>query len=241
MTQTLAAAPEDWQRGLAVVAHPDDLEYCSVVPEWTSAGRVISYLIVTRGEAGIGAIAPADAVLIRAAEQRKSAELAGVDLVEYLSYPDGVIQPSLELRRDIASAIRRHRPDVVITLNHHQNFRSGAWNSPDHRVVGCAVLDAVLDAGNRWIFPELAGEGLEPWGGVRYAFVASSPQAGHAVDITRTFDTAVACLAQHHAYLDSLGPGDPMSDPATLLRRKAERVGARYNGRLAVALEVIPY
>jgi LmbE family N-acetylglucosaminyl deacetylase len=241
MTQTLAAAPEDWQRGLAVVAHPDDLEYCGVVPEWTSAGRVISYLIVTRGEAGIAALEPADAVLTRAAEQRKSAELAGVDLIEYLDYPDGVIQPSLALRRDIAAAIRRQRPEVILTLNHHQNFRSGAWNSPDHRVVGSAVLDAVLDAGNRWIFPELAEDGLEPWGGVRYAFVASSPLAGHAVDITRTFDQVVACLCQHRTYLDSLGPEDPMGDPATLLRRKAERVGARYNGQLGVALEVIPY
>src|SRR5437588_441241 len=190
MTQTLLPAPEDWRRGLAVVAHPDDIEYCGVVPEWTSAGREVSYLIATHGEAGIGSLEPAEAARIRDAEQRKSAKLAGVECVEYLDYPDGVVQASLGLRRDIAAAIRQHRPDVLITLNHHENFRSGARNSPDHRTVGGAALDAVLDAANRWAFPELAGAGLAPWGGVRYAFVASSPQAGHAVDITKTFDQA---------------------------------------------------
>jgi LmbE family N-acetylglucosaminyl deacetylase len=241
MTQTLLPAPEDWRRGLAVVAHPDDIEYCGVVPAWTSAGREVSYLIVTHGEAGIDSVEPAEAARIRDGEQRKSAKLAGVESVAYLDYPDGVVQGSLGLRRDIAAAIRRYRPDVLITLNHHENFRSGARNSPDHRAVGGAALDAVLDAANRWTFPELAGAGLAPWGGVRYAFVASSPQAGHAVDITSTFGLAVRCLSEHHTYLESLGPDNPMSDPAVLLRGKAERVGARFGGRLGVAFEVIPY
>src|SRR5690349_18191487 len=102
MTQTLLPAPEDWHRGLAVVAHPDDIEYCGVVPEWTSAGREVSYLIATHGEAGIDAVEPAEAARIRDGEQLKSAKLAGVESVEYLDYQDGVIQGSLGLRRDIA-------------------------------------------------------------------------------------------------------------------------------------------
>lgn len=57
----------------------------------------------------------------------------------------------------------RHRPDILITLNYHERWRSGDWNSPDHRNVGIAALDAATDAGNRWIFPELLEQGLEPW------------------------------------------------------------------------------
>src|SRR5690242_21215009 len=113
MTQTLLPAPGDWHRGLAVVAHPDDIEYCGVVPQWTSAGREVSYLIATHGEAGIDSVEPAEAARIRDAEQRKSAKLAGVESVEYLDCPDGVVQASLGLRRDIAAAIRRYRPDVL--------------------------------------------------------------------------------------------------------------------------------
>ena len=154
---------EDWQRGLAVVAHPDDLEYgvASVIAKWTSEGKEFTYLLATRGEAGIDAMHPDETRRVRTQEEIDSAKVVGVDTVEFLDYPDGMVEYGLTLRRDIARAIRRHKPDVVVTSNFEMRFRGGNTNQSDHRAVGLATLDASRDAGNRWVFTELNEEGLE--------------------------------------------------------------------------------
>ncbi len=156
-------------------------------------------------------MAPERAGPLREAEQRAGAAEVGVHTVEFLDHPDGVIEYGVPLRRDLALAIRRHRPELIITLNHHDGWGVGSWNTPDHRAVGRAVLDAAADAGNRWIFPEL--EGVEPWGGVRWVAVAGSPHGTHAVDISAHLDRAVASLAAHRAYLAALGDEPPSSKP----------------------------
>lgn len=239
--EALLPAPEDWERGLVVVAHPDDVEYSGAVAEWTKAGREIAYLIATRGEAGIQTMDPVRAAAVREQEQRRGGAVVGVDRIDYLDHPDGMVHDTLALRRQITEAVRRFRPEVLVTLNYHERFNSGVWNCADHRIVGRSALDAILDAGNRWIFPELAEAGCAPWDGVRYAFVASSPCATHAVDISQTLDLAVQSLAAHHEYLAALGPENPMSDPDSLLRDKADRIGRRFGGRPAASFEVIDF
>jgi LmbE family N-acetylglucosaminyl deacetylase len=236
MSDHLQPFLEEFERGLAVVAHPDDLEYggAAAIARWTAQGRHIAYLLATRGEAGIDTLPPAECGPLREAEQRASAAEVGVDVVEFLDHPDGLITYGVPLRRDIAAAIRRHRPDVVITVNHHDTFPGGHYNMADHRVVGQAALDAVRDAANRWLFPE-AGE---PWSGVRQVLVLASPLAGHAVDVEEHFDRGVASLRAHKAYLEALG--GPMADPETFLRQAAEEAAARLPGaRLATAFQVI--
>ncbi|TQM35398.1 PIG-L deacetylase family protein [Pseudonocardia cypriaca] len=229
--------PEEFERGLAVVAHPDDLEYggAAAIARWTAQGRHIAYLLVTRGEAGIDTLPPAECGPLREAEQRAAAAEVGVDVVEFLDHPDGLVTYDVPLRRDIAAAIRRHRPDVVITVNHHDTFPGGHFNMADHRTVGLATLDAVRDAANRWLFPEVG----EPWSGVRQALVLASPLAGHAVDVEEHFERGVASLRAHKAYLEALG--GPMADPEQFLREAAEDAAARFPGsRLATAFQVIP-
>ncbi|HSK57499.1 MAG TPA: PIG-L family deacetylase, partial [Actinomycetospora sp.] len=108
--------------------------------------------------------------------------------------------------RDLAREIRRARPELVVVTNHHETFGPGRWNSADHRAVGRATLDAVADAGNAWIFPELVDEGFEPWPGVRRIAVAHSPQPTHAVDATKWREAAVASLSEHREYLAALDP-----------------------------------
>jgi LmbE family N-acetylglucosaminyl deacetylase len=178
----LLPVPENWNTALAVVAHPDDLEYggASAIARWTSQGKTVTYLIVTRGEAGLDAISPEVAGPMREAEQRQSARVVGVERVEFLAHPDGLIEYGVPLRRDIAGAIRQYRPDVVITGNYHPTWSDGRLNSADHRAVGPAVLDAVQDAGNRWVFPEQLQTGLQPWSGVHWILVASPPAPTHA-------------------------------------------------------------
>jgi LmbE family N-acetylglucosaminyl deacetylase len=236
MVEDYQPFPEDFARGLAVVAHPDDLEYggAAAIARWTAQGRHITYLLATSGEAGIDTLPPAECGPLREAEQRAAAAAVGVDVVEFLNHPDGLISYGIPLRRDIAAAIRRHRPEVVITINHHETFSGGHLNIADHRVVGQAAIDAVRDAANRWLFPEVG----EPWSGVRQVLVLASPRSGHAVDVEEVFDRGVASLRAHKAYLAALG--GEMGDPGRFLRESAEEAAARLPGaRLATAFEVI--
>jgi LmbE family N-acetylglucosaminyl deacetylase len=228
----------DVGRVLAVVAHPDDLEYgaAAAVARWTDAGHEVVYLLVTKGEAGIDGMDPAEAGPAREAEEVASAAVVGVSTVDFLDHRDGVIEYGVGLRRDIAGAIRRHRPDTLLLFNHHETWVPGRLNSPDHRNVGRAALDAVGDAANRWIFPDLG----MPAHHVRLALVAGSPAATHAVDVTGFVDRAVASLAEHTAYLQGLGDG-PMSDPE-FVRVFLEGTGQRLRGAgAAVAFEVFEF
>ncbi|GAA2565524.1 PIG-L deacetylase family protein [Pseudonocardia hydrocarbonoxydans] len=229
--------PEDWTRALAVVAHPDDLEYggAAAVARWTASGKDVRYLLVTRGEAGIDTLPPAECGPLREAEQRAAAAAVGVEVVEFLDHPDGLITYGVPLRRDIAAAIRRHRPELVVTGNFRETWPGDVgMNMADHMATGRAVVDAVRDAANRWLFTD-AGE---PWSGVRWVAVAASPRNSHAVDVGAHFDRGVASLAAHRAYLDALG-GD-MADPEGFLRPMAEADGARLPGAtLATAFELI--
>ncbi|MFO7280914.1 MAG: PIG-L deacetylase family protein [Thermoanaerobacterales bacterium] len=229
--------PEDWERALAVVPHPDDLEYggAAAVAAWTRAGKHVAYLLLTRGEAGIDSMPPEECARVRTAEQIASAAVVGVTDVEFLDHRDGMLTYGLDLRRDIAAAIRRHRPELVVAVNHRETYGGTFLNMADHRIAGQATIDAVRDAGNRWVFPELLDAGLEPWGGVRHLAVIASPQPTHAVDVTDTFDLGVESLRRHAAYLAGLG--DP--DPEAFLRANAEATAERFDGRLGVAFELL--
>jgi LmbE family N-acetylglucosaminyl deacetylase len=222
---------------LAVVAHPDDLEYgaAAAVARWTRAGVPVAYLLVTRGEAGIDGMAPEKAGPVREEEERASAAVVGVETVEFLDHADGRIENTLRLRRDIAAAIRRHRPDTLLLFNHRELWNASSVNSPDHRAAGSAALDAVGDAANRWIFPDL----LDAPHRVTTALVSGSPLATYALDVRDTVDLAVASLAEHRAYLDGLGD-HAMSDPE-VVRMFLDQVGTRFGGTPSVAFEVFRF
>ncbi|MFI8288066.1 PIG-L deacetylase family protein [Streptomyces sp. NPDC085614] len=237
--------PGDWRRALAVVAHPDDLEYgcAAAVAAWTDSGKEVVYALATRGEAGIDSLDPATCGPLREREQRASAEVVGVSTVEFMDHRDGIITYGLDLRRDIAAAIRRHRPELVITLNHRDTWGpavGGAWNTPDHVAVGRATLDAAGDAGNRWIFPELTAQGLEPWNGVRWVAVAGSNTPTHAVDATQGLERSIRSLLCHRSYIEALTDQDPEEYCRTFLTAGARRAAERFGGRPAVAFEVFP-
>ncbi|GAA2297511.1 PIG-L family deacetylase [Streptomyces kunmingensis] len=236
----LEPMPDDWTRALAVVAHPDDLEYgcAAAIAAWTDAGREVTYVLATRGEAGIDTLAPDTCGPLREREQRAGAAVVGVDTVEFLDHKDGVVEYGTALRRDIAAAIRRHRPELVITLNHRDTWGGVAWNTPDHVAVGRATLDAAGDAGNRWIFPELTERGLEPWDGVRWVAVAGSAQPTHAVDATAGLERSVRSLLAHRTYIEALTDEDPETYCRTFLTQNAQAAADRFGGKPAVAFEV---
>ena len=222
---------EDWERALAVVAHPDDLEFGSAaaIARWTGQGKHVTYSLLTSGEAGIDGMHPDESRRVREAEQRESAEIVGVGGVEFLGLPDGVLEYGVPLRRVIAKEVRRHRPDVVLTNNFRPTWDGATLlNQADHMVTGQATLDAVRDAANRWVFADLADEGLEPWSGVRQVWAAGSPDSKHAVDVTDTYDTGMESLRAHGAYLRGLGNFDPTQFLESFMRRAGTRLGVRY-------------
>ncbi|MEP7020712.1 MAG: PIG-L deacetylase family protein [Pseudonocardiales bacterium] len=232
---------EDWTSALAIVAHPDDLEYgtAAAIARWTAQGKRVDYCLATSGEAGIDAMSPQEAGPLREQEQRASAAIVGVTEVDFLGYPDGVLEYGLPLRRDIARAVRRSRPDVVITGNYHATWGPGALNQADHIALGRAVLDGVRDAANRWVFRDLLDEGLNPWH-VAQVLVAGGTQTTHGVDVSEHFAKGVASLEAHAAYLEGLGD-NAMSDPQEFLEAVARATGTRLGVTFAVAFEVINF
>ena len=228
--------PEDWDRAVAVVAHPDDLEYgvASAVARWTGQGKSVTYLLATRGEAGIAGRSPDEVGPLRMEEERRSAAVVGVSTVQFLDHPDGLVEYGIPLRRDLVAAFRRLQPEVVITMSFDLTWgEDGPVNHADHRAVGLAVLDACRDAANEWVFPE-AGPRCT---GLRDAYVASVGNPTHYADVTATIGEGIASLREHRAYLDGLG-GD--FDPDEFLRNMAGYVGLGAGCEYAVAFRRYP-
>jgi LmbE family N-acetylglucosaminyl deacetylase len=228
--------PEDWSHAVAVVAHPDDLEYgaASAVARWTGQGKTVSYVLVTSGEVGIDGLDPAECGPLREAEERAGAAAVGVTHVEFLGLPDGQLVEGIELRRAIAGAIRRLQPDIVLTMSFDLTWGPGGpVNHADHRAVGIAAVDAVRDAANRWLFPDLG----PPWSGVGATYVAAARDTTHYVDVTDTIDAAVTSLRAHQAYIDGLG-GE--FDPDAFLRTNAAGTGSEVGCAYATTFRAIP-
>jgi LmbE family N-acetylglucosaminyl deacetylase len=148
-----------------------------------------------------------------------------------------VLEYGVALRSSIAAVVRRLRPEIVITNNFRETWDGETLNQADHIAVGRATLDAVRDAGNRWIFADqLAGGSLEPWGGVRQVWAAGSPNARHGVDTTTSFELGVASLEAHQAYIDGLGWPD--FDAREFLESVARPTGSRLGATFGTSFEV---
>lgn len=191
---------------MVIVAHPDDAEFmvAGTVAKWTRLGCEVTYVIVTKGDKGSDdpAMTPARLTVIREAEQRAAGAVLGVRNFEFLGYDDGYLQPTLELRRDLARLIRRHRPECVVCFDPTNRFVSGNYvNHPDHRASGDAAIDAVFPtARDRLTFPELLVDGLEPHK-VKQLWMGNPAQANVWVDIEDTLDLKRQALECHPSQL----------------------------------------
>jgi LmbE family N-acetylglucosaminyl deacetylase len=228
-------------RVLVIVAHPDDVDFgaAGTVATWTDAGIDVSYCIVTDGDAGgsDAAISRADMAKLRQAEQTAAAQQVGVRDLHFLGYPDGRVEATLNLRKDLARVIRMLRPNRVVCPSPERFYARPGASHPDHRAVGSAALDAVYpDARNPFAFPELLEqENLAAWT-VPEVWISASPIPTHFVDITRTFDRKMAALRSHASQI---------SDPDGLEKRlrgwttqTAEQAGLPA-GHLAEAFQVL--
>ena len=209
---------------LCVAAHPDDIEFtvAGSVARWTREGREVTFCLVTTGGAGTNEHTPSSDGLIpiRERESREAARILGVKDVIFLGYQDGVLEPTVPLRRDLTRVIRRCRPDVVVCGDPTVRYYGNEYmNHPDHRAASSAALDAVFpSAETRAIFPELLTEGLEPWK-VKEVWISGAMPPDAWIDVGDTLETKCAALKAHRS---QVGPGEWVEP---LLRSWAERDG----------------
>ncbi|MDO5736660.1 MAG: PIG-L family deacetylase [Propionibacteriaceae bacterium] len=189
--------PTDWRTALVLVPHPDDPEYgmAAAVHRWTSEGKRVIYTLATSGEAGIEGMPPEECGPVREDEQRRSAAHVGVDVVEFLGFPDSQLVNDEALRAAVHAAIERHHPEVIITIYTGEEYGPGMPNQSDHINFGNTVAQVVAERG-----------GL---------LFETAPSGEHTVELEcEDVEAAVASLAEHEQYLSVLDPGTPVAEQA---------------------------
>lgn len=190
------------KRAMVIVAHPDDAEFtmAGTVALWARAGCAVCYVLCTRGDRGSNdpAVTPWDLARLRAREQQTACDILGVQELVMLDHPDGTLEPTIALRRDLTREIRRFRPEVVLTGDPSIRFYGdGYLNHPDHRAAASAALDAVYpSAETRYVFPELLAAGLEPHR-VHAVYIHGSHEPNVWVDISSVLDLKLQALSAH--------------------------------------------
>lgn len=218
------------ERAMIIYAHPDDIEFgvAGTAALWAKNGSEVTYVVITDGnvgshETGMTAEKLAE---IRRAEQTAAAKTAGASCI-YLGYHDGLLQPTLELRKKLVRLIRRHKPNVVICGDPTLFFPSDTYiNHPDHRAAAQAALDAVFPAAEMpLLYPDLDEEGLDPHK-VNYVYI-SRPVSGpnYYIDITETIDVKIEALRQHAS---QLGEWDPTERLKKWNSETGKQVGFQY-------------
>lgn len=211
---TSAASDPPLSRVLAVTAHPDDVDFGAAgsVAGWTAAGVEVTYCVVTDGDAGgfDAEVDRADIPGIRQEEQRAAARAVGVGEVVFLGFPDGRLEPTMELRRELSRVIRQVRPDRVVSQSPERNYNRIFASHPDHLAAGEAALCAVYpDSRNPFAHPELAAAGLEPHS-VSEVWMMGGPDPDVFVDITGHIEAKLAALRSHASQLPDPEAIDPM-------------------------------
>ena len=187
------------ERALVITAHPDDSEFgaAGTVARLVRDGAEVTYCIVTNGNKGSSdrTMTPERLAAIRAEEQRNAARVLGVARVEFLGYPDGEVEDTRDLRRDVSRQIRKWRPDLVIAQNPHRTYNLGASHR-DHRITAGVVLDCVYPlARDHMAFPELLPE-FEPHK-VRQVYLMQWENPHVVVDISDVMDLKMKALSCH--------------------------------------------
>jgi LmbE family N-acetylglucosaminyl deacetylase len=213
---------------LVVVAHPDDAEFMAAgtLAKWAREGKEVNYVVCTAGDKGTSDpnLSPSVLAEIRRKEQREACDRVGANELVFLGYEDGVLQNTLQLRRDVVRMIRRFRPDVVVCQDPTSRWSAqGYLNHADHRAAGDATLDAVYpSARDPHVFPDLLSEGLEPHK-VREVYVGGTNQPDVWIDVSETIDVKIHALRAHES---QVGPAvRPNRDMEKFIRERLAQVG----------------
>ena len=224
---------EKFYRGMVVVAHADDAEFgCSgTVAKLCAEGWEMVYVMCTDGSKGSSdrEVTEEELATTRREEQINAGKVLGLKDVVFLDYPDSYLQPTLDLRKDIAREIRRYQPDVLICQYPMRNLDGGfGVGHPDHLAAGEAALSAVFPtARDHMTFPDLLEDGFEPHK-VAEVWVMGHPEPDHYVDITDNVNTAVNAIAAHVSQVDGRSADQMMERMQEWRRRTGVGRGMQY-------------
>jgi LmbE family N-acetylglucosaminyl deacetylase len=225
---------------MSIHAHPDDQEFtvAGTLAKWARLGCTVVSVIVTSGDAGSNDPArdekyKPELAHLREAEQQAANAVLGIQETVFLHYPDGVLEPTLALRKDLTRQIRRFKPEVVVTGDPtHRFFGSDYVNHPDHRAAASAACDAVFpSAGTRLIFTDLLAEGFEPHD-VKRLYLQGSEDPNTWVDIHASLDAKIAALKKHASQIGDF-------DVDKEMRAWAKDTGKKKGLRAAEAYKVM--
>jgi LmbE family N-acetylglucosaminyl deacetylase len=230
---------EALKKALVVVAHPDDVDFgtAGTIAFLTNHGVDVAYCLVTSGDAGgdDSTHTREERSAIRESEQTAAAKEVGVTNLTFLRWPDGQVEPTLALRREISRVIRTHQPDLVITQSPERNFERIYASHPDHLATGEATLCAVYpDARNPHAFPELLEEGFAPHAVSEVWLGGFTPTM--VIDITKTFDQKFAALSQH---VSQVGGREGLEKMLKTWSRLTAKNAGMKKGKLAEGFRVV--
>ncbi len=221
-------------------AHPDDQEFtvAGTLARWAKAGCEIVSVVITSGDSGSNdprydASYKSRLARLREAEQRDANRLLGVQETVFLGYPDGELEPTLALRKDLTRIIRKYKPEVAVTGNPDGWFYGDDYvNHPDHRAAAQAACAAVFpSAGTRLIFTELLSEGYLPHN-VKKLYVHGVDKPDTWVDIADSLDIKIQALKKHASQMGTL-------DVDKLLREWAKEEASGQPLKYAEAFKVM--
>jgi LmbE family N-acetylglucosaminyl deacetylase len=212
------------ERAMFIYAHPDDIEFsvAGTAAKWAKHGCEVTYVVITDGNVGSHdeAMTREKLAQIRRTEQQAAAEVAGAKRCLFLGHDDGLLEPTLELRKELVQLIRIHKPNIVVCGDPTLYFRGERINHPDHRAAAKAAIDAVFPASEmRLLYSEFEADGITPHQ-VNYVYVATNDEANYYVDITESVDTKLEALRQHKSQLKDW-------DPTERIKGRAETVGKK--------------
>jgi LmbE family N-acetylglucosaminyl deacetylase len=205
---------------MSIHAHPDDQEFSigGTLAKWAKAGCEIISVVITSGDSGSndpskGADYKPELARLRETEQLAANEVLGITQTVFLRHPDGELEPTMELRRELTRLIRKYKPDVVLAGNPEAWFYGSEYvNHPDHRAAARAACEAVFpSAGSRLMFADLLAEGLEPHE-VKRLYVHGVDNPDTWVDISETIDIKVEALGKHASQINPAEVGKWMRD-----------------------------
>lgn len=215
------------KRAMAIFAHPDDIEFgcAGTLIRWIRAGAVVCYVLCTSGDVGIDdvSLTREEVIEIRERESRQAAKIAGAAEIVFLGEPDGLLQPTLELRKKLVREIRRFRPEVVVCADPTVVWSGENYiNHPDHRAAATAALDAVFPAaGQPHLFQELEQEGLKAHK-TRKVYVSGWGQTDLYVNIAETIETKIEALRAHKSQMKDWDPAPRIKEWAAMRAKGKE-------------------
>lgn len=217
-------------RALFIYAHPDDVDFsaAATAAKWAKGGCQVIYVVLTNGDAGTHdpQMTKQKLARIRRMEQEAAAAVVGAKACIFLGYQDGLLQPTLALRKQLVRLIRQHRPQAVVCGDPRRYFSGSTYiNHPDHRAAARVAVEAVFPAAEmNLLYPDLLEEGLaghKP----NYVYISTRDDPDCYVDVTETIELKIEALRQHSSQMEGRDPGPRIRERQALF---GEQVGCAY-------------